>query len=357
MRRNRRFYKGLLLLMMMMLVLAACGSKSQESVSKKIEKQLTQLTGYKAVAEMTMKTGREERTYHINVWFQKGDQDFYRVDLTNQAEDHEQTILKNAEGVFVLTPLMNKSFKFQSDWPEKNGQPYLYQSLIQDIAEDKDAIFTAGDDHYMFKTKTNYMNQTHLPYQQVYFDKKTYLPMYVQVLGEEEQPLIEVKFNEIKTNPTFTEADFDREAILKAGNSGEEDSNSQEKEDETTAEANATETSPKQQELLLPVVTKGAELVETEKIKDMDSHRTISTFKGERNFTLIQEETEAVPVSADGSRELEGDPVFLGHSIGALSEGVVEWNYNGSQFYLASEELTVDELIDVASSVYGRGVK
>src|SRR5699024_488498 len=267
---------------------------------KKIEKQMSQVKGYKAQAEMTMKTGREERKYDINVWFQKGEEDFYRVDLTNEADDHRQTILKNEEGVFVLTPVLNKSFKFQSDWPEKNGQPYLYQSLIQDIAEDREAIFTANDDYYMFKTKTNYMNNKHLPYQHVYFNKKTYLPMFVQVLGEDEEPLIEVKFNDININPTFSEADFNREAILGAAD---------------TEETIATDDVMEQNEVLLPVVTKGAELIETEEVEVSEGNRIIMTFKGDRNFTLIQEQVDAVPAATMETNEFAGELVNLGHSI------------------------------------------
>lgn len=354
MRKGRMIYSVLMVMfIVMVMVLAGCGGKSEESVSKKIEKQLAQVKSYKAEAEMTMKTGREERTYDINVWFQKGETDFYRVDLTNEMDDHQQTILKNNEGVFVLTPVLNKSFKFQADWPEKNGQPYLYQSLIQDITDDQDLVFSTHDDYYKYKTKTNYMNNKHLPYQHIFVNKKTYLPMYVQVLGEDEEPLIEVKFKEININPTLSEADFNREAILGTQN-GDSDVDT-----DDSKETIASDLPMHQPELLLPVVTKGAELVETEEVEADEGSRIIMTFKGERNFTLIQEQVieEAVPVSALETNEVIGELVHLGHSIGALSGDMIEWNYKGTQFYLASHDLTVDELIDVASSVYGKGVK
>src|SRR5690625_2220060 len=294
MRNNRIVYYGaFVLLLVLMFALSACGGKSQESVSKKIEKQLTNLEGYKAEVEMTMNTGKTERKYDIDIWYQKNEEeDFYRVDLQNEADDHHQTILKNEEGVFVLTPVLNKSFKFQADWPEKNGQPYLYQSLIQDITDDQDLVFSTHDDYYKYKTKTNYMNNKHLPYQHIFVNKKTYLPMYVQVLGEDEEPLIEVKFKEININPTLSEADFNREAILGTQN-GDSDVDT-----DDSKETIASDLPMHQPELLLPVVTKGAELVETEEVEADEGSRIIMTFKGERNFTLIQEQVieEAVPV-------------------------------------------------------------
>lgn len=354
MRKSRMIYTVLTVMSIIMIaMLAGCGGKSEESVSKKIEKQLAQVNSYKAEAEMTMKTGREERRYDIQVWYQKGETDHYRVDLTNEVDDHRQTILKNNEGVFVLTPVLNKSFKFQADWPEKNGQPYLYQSLIQDITEDKDVVFSTHDDYYKYKTKTNYMNNKHLPYQHIFVNKKTYLPMFVQVLGEDEEPLIEVKFTEINLNPTLSDTDFNREAILEAQHKPKDDSA------EESEETVAIDSSLQQPAMLLPVETKGAELVETEEIEAEEGTRIIMTFKGERNFTLIQEQMneDVVPASTTVTDDMMGDLVHLGHSVGAISGDMIEWNYKGTQFYLASNDLTRDELIDVASSVYGKGVK
>jgi len=361
MRNGRRFnYVLSAIVIVTILLLSACGGDSQENVGKKIEKQLSQVDGYKAQAEMIMKTGQEERKYDIDIWYQKADAELYRVDLANEADDHRQTILKNEEGVFVLTPILNKSFKFQSDWPEKNGQPYLYQSLIQDIVEDNEAVFTTHDDYYMYKTKTNYMNNKQLPYQHVYFNKKTYLPMYVQVLDESEEPLIEVKFTAMDVNPTFTEADFNREAILGAANhedSGDEAESEDTESEETIGREMSSELPLESAELLLPAVTKGADLVETEEVTGDESTRTIMTFKGERNFTLIQEQGDSMPAMSTAPSEMRGELVHLGHSIGAVTNDMIEWNYKGRQFYLASEELTIDELIDVASSVYSKSVK
>ena len=39
-------------------------------------------------------------------------------------------ILRNSEGIYVLTPSLNKSFKFQSEWPYNSSQTYLLQTLL-----------------------------------------------------------------------------------------------------------------------------------------------------------------------------------------------------------------------------------
>ena len=96
----------------MVLLLSACGEQSQEDVVENLEESLEKLEGYKAEAEMDMKTGQEDQTFSIDVWHKKSD--FYRVSLSNEHDDEEsQIILKNEDGVFVLTPALEKNFKFQ----------------------------------------------------------------------------------------------------------------------------------------------------------------------------------------------------------------------------------------------------
>src|SRR5690625_7951752 len=155
-----------------LIIIAGCGGKSQEKVTKKIEGALGDIDGYKVEAKMTMKTGQEERSYDIDIWYKKDKQEFYRVTLESEEEDGGQIILKNDEGVFVLTPALNKSFKFQTDWPENSSQPYLYQSLVNDVLKDSEAELQQDDSHYIFLTKTHYQGNNHLPFQEIYLDKK-----------------------------------------------------------------------------------------------------------------------------------------------------------------------------------------
>ncbi|QKY71209.1 hypothetical protein [Lentibacillus sp. CBA3610] len=43
--------------------------------------------------------------------------------------------------------------------------------------------------------------------------------------------------------------------------------------------------------------------------------------------------------------------------VRALSDNTIEWTNNGMSFVLASEELTREEMIEVAQSVQGQDVK
>ncbi len=342
MTKNKRNFSFLIFIGLLLLIAAGCGGKSQENVIKKIDGTLEDISGYKAKAEMTMKTGQEERSYAVDVWFKKGQEDFYRVGLENEEEEGGQVILKNNEGVFVLTPALKKSFKFQTDWPENSSQPYLYQSLVNDVLADNDATFTESETHYVFLTKTNYQNSTNLPYQEVYFDKKSYTPTGVKIMDKDKNVLVEVAFDTIDLNPNFAKDDFDRESIIESTMNDMSVSNMEEME----------------LAVMFPLKTLGAELVEKQEVSLDDGERVIMTFKGDRNFTLIQEKVTSVPTSGgEMIEEVTGDVVNLGYSIGALTNNTIEWNYNGTDFYLASDDMTIEELIEVASSIQGEEIK
>jgi len=137
-------------------VLAGCGSKDAGSVVKQLDHVISKLESYQSTGTMTLNTGQEPQVYQVEVWFQ--DPHYYRISLTNDKKDITQIVLRNDEGVFVLTPHLNKSFRFQSDWPENQGQVYLYQSLVQSIMMDGDRQFTTEENNYVFDVMANYQN-------------------------------------------------------------------------------------------------------------------------------------------------------------------------------------------------------
>lgn len=322
--------------------LTACGSQSKEDVVKKLEKQAEEMSGYKTEANMKMRTGDDEQKYHISVWHKKGE--FYRVKLENDGDEKgSQIILKNGSGVYVLTPALNKSFRFQSEWPQNTSQPYLYASLLKDIQADADSEFTASDNYYMFKTKTNYQNNKTLPFQEIYFDKKTYQPVMVKVFDQDMNALVEVQFANFAKDNTLKKEDFDVDKNMAMAPTEAPVSNM---EDNQLAK------------VLYPQETFGAELADEQEVKTENGKRVIMTFSGDKSFTLIQEKAEVQPASAQYSVEVSGDPVQLEDGvIGAMEFNRLEWSQNGTTYQIASNELTQAEMISVASSINSSSAK
>ncbi len=338
-------YRMACILALLIIVLAACGEKSQEDVVAQLQKNVEDMSGYKAVAEMSMNTGQEEQKFNIDVWYKEGD--YYRVALENGSEQNEsQIILKNDDGVFVLTPALDKSFKFQTEWPDNSSQPYLYQSLINDVMKDSEAQFETTDTHYIFRTKTNYQSNSNLPFQEIHFDKKSYVPTMVRVLDKDNNALVEVSFSNFDMDPAFEDDDFSMEK-----NMGSRDADTT-----TSAEAEGDDAETEELAVYYPLYTAGSEVLEKREVTMDNGKRVILTYDGEKNFTLVEERNQTAPVSAT-PQEVQGEIVNLGHAIAALSSNAIEWSYNGVDFKLASDELTQEEMIQVAQSVQGQAAK
>ncbi|WP_449444677.1 hypothetical protein [Ureibacillus acetophenoni] len=100
----------------------------------------------------------------------------------------------------------------------------------------------------------------------------------------------------------------------------------------------------------------GTTLVDENRIVEDGTERVILTFEGEKAFTLMEQpvvynEEETVPVFAPG------DPADLGFTIGAITDNSISWEQNGVSFFLASNNLTREEMIEVASSLIPGGLK
>ena len=119
------------------LLLTGCGkSNSPKSVVNQFIKKYEKSNGYQLSGHLSVHNNDDVYQYDVEVSYQK--EDFYKVSLTNTSNHHTQIILKNGDGVYVLTPAFNKSFKFQSDWPYDNSQIYLLDAIVHDIQNDKD---------------------------------------------------------------------------------------------------------------------------------------------------------------------------------------------------------------------------
>ncbi|AGA59000.1 outer membrane lipoprotein-sorting protein [Thermobacillus composti KWC4] len=201
------------------LILAGCGARSAESVVKDLDGKLDGLKSYQGRGTMTLHTGQQPLQYQVEVWYKKPS--YYRVALTNAAKDITQIVLRNDEGVFVLTPKLKKSFRFQSDWPQNQGQVYLYQTLVQSILLDNSRQFAIDKESYVFDVMANYQNGS-LARQKIWLDQKTYAPQRVEVSDANANVMVEVTFDQFRFDVAFDDKAFDMEANLGAAQQQEE---------------------------------------------------------------------------------------------------------------------------------------
>ena len=213
--------KIFLSLILVCLILTGCGKHDEKEVLKEFQNKVNNADSYFLTGEMELVNNEDVYNYNINVSYKKDD--FYKIELVNAVNDHKQVILRNTEGVYIVTPSLNKSFKFQSDWPYNNSQVYLLSSLLDDISNDENRTFEDSSEGYIFTSSVNYPNNEKLVNQKVYFGKD-YLPKKVEVLDADGNPQITMNFSKIDLRTEFNDTYFDLNSILDTNNMDNTDS-------------------------------------------------------------------------------------------------------------------------------------
>jgi len=203
----------------LLLLLAGCGPKNAADVVHELDKLMAKLESYETDGKMILKTGGQDVEYTVSVWYRKPH--YYRISLMNESNDVTQIVLRNDEGVFVLTPHLNKMFRFQSDWPERSGQVYLYQSLVHSIVSDQNRKFATDKDAFVFDVAANYANNSMLARQKIWLDKKSFAPRRVEVSDANANVLVEMRFDRFEFGKKFEAGAFDMQWNMSGPRGGE----------------------------------------------------------------------------------------------------------------------------------------
>lgn len=317
--------------MMVLLLVSGCGKNSETSVINDLEKKINKASAYKVTGVLEIVNNDEVYTYDVEVSYKKNNN--YRVSLTNQANNHTQVILKNSDGVYVLTPALNKSFKFQSDWPYSNSQVYLLKSLINDIKDTKDRGFKDVKSGYSLSTKVNYPNNSKLVKQTIELDKNGDLKK-VSVYDSNNIICMTMTFDSIDYSPTFKKDYFNLDSVMSTYSISEEE---------------VKETTMIDDTIYPLVIPNGTKLVSEEKIKKDVGDRIIMTFDGDKPFLLVEE--TAVVEDEFTVIPTYGEPFQLMDTLGVMTNNSLTWTSNGIEYYIVSDVLNQNELVEVAQSI------
>ncbi|MCM2996036.1 DUF4367 domain-containing protein [Paenibacillus cellulositrophicus] len=361
----RRISWMLAMILCVTVVLAGCGGKKDAaSVVKDLNNVVDTLQSkdgsYKGTGKMTLYTGEKPQEYQVEVWYQNPN--YYRISLTNAQKDVTQIVLRNDDGVFVLTPSLNKSFRFKSDWPDNQGQVYLYQTLVRGILSDNTRQFAADKDSYVFDVAANYHSQS-LVRQKIWLSKDNYAPKQVQVSDSDAHVVVEVKFDQFQFDAKFDKDSFDMKRNMtvqsdpSVGTVAEVDENgnpvaSQDHPQGDNGEA-AQEVTKELGDfgMIIPdYLPEGVTLKDSNKLDNSDNHALLLRYDGTYQFTIMESRPEDRAVSL-----MSGEVVDLGFTAGLLAgdeQQTLTWmNGDGVEFRITSANLPVDEMIQIAASL------
>ena len=318
-----------IVLMLICIFLTGCGKNGQSTVTKRIINNYKKSNGYKIEADLEVMNNDEVYNYYVESSYDKKF-DYYKVVITNKSNDFEQIILKNDDGVFLLTPSMNKSFKFSSDWPYNNSQIYLYDRVIDDINGDSNKKYEFRNNKYIYNTKVSYSNNSKLTNQKIVFDNK-YKIKQVDVYDKDNNICMKLTINKISFSPKFSKKYFHLSDDYK---------------NKKTKETMNID------DIIYPLfLPSGTKLVDEKKINKDNGQRVIMTYDGEKSFLLVEETLDVfndltiIPSS--------GEPFQLLDTIGVMSENSLNWISGNMEYYLVSEVMDKDELVEIAQSIVG----
>lgn len=328
---GERMKKYLILgILLLVCCFTGCGKYSESDIVKDLTKNIENAKAYQLEGELEIINNDDSYHYDVTVAYKQ--KDMYKVSLKNKANNHEQIILKNSDGVYVLTPSLNKSFKFQSDWPYNNSQIYLLQSILNDIKNDDSRTFKEEGKTYTFVTSVNYPNNRKLVKQKITMDKDLKFQT-IEVLDDTDVPQMKMTFHSIDMNPSFDDNYFILDEIMKSASIEEE----------------VKETSSIEDVIYPLYIPSGTKLADQDVVEKTDGERVIMSFDGEKPFLLVEEtvnkedEFTIIPTY--------GEPYMLVDTVGALTDNSLTWTSNGIEYYLVSDVMNQLELIEIAQSI------
>lgn len=323
--------KRFLIALLITFLFIGCSKNNKDNIVDKLNNKIDDLSKYEINGVLSISNNEDTYNYDVKVTYKEKDN--YRVSIINKSNSHEQIILKSDDEVYVITPALNKSFKFQSSWPLNNSQIYILESILNDINNDTEKEVVDSDNGFIIVTKVNYPNNIDLVKQKIYVDNDANIKK-IEVINDNGIVEMVMNFDKIDDNPTIKDDYFKLDSII----SGIE---VEEKEDEKTLSID---------NIIYPLyVPQGTVLTHEEKVDKENGERIILTFDGEKPFLLVE---ETANIQKDFSIiPIFGEPYFLNDTVGAATENSLNWISGGIEYYLVSDVMGKTELMEIANSI------
>lgn len=327
-------FKKILLAIAILLVIILSGWKlffSKSDVSKKMDKLKKDLTSYHIEANMDLLSNDETRSYYIVTDYQKNnEQDYFRVSMLDKNINQTQIMLKNNDGVFVLTPALNQVYKFKGTWPLNSPKPYLYHSLISLF--DEEHQIKKNENGYLIMGKASYPNSPNWVNQEVQFSEDL-KPISVNILDASSTSVGKITFTEVDFKPTYSEDFFSVDSNM----------------NRAREKLPKSETSVTFDDLpLLPVDNSSTLKEKTISAIDGENYYILS-FEGKNNFTMVQ--GIAQPNETMKVVELDMDYVETINGIAFVKDNHLIYQNNCVSYEIYSDTMDIYKIIDVVNSL------
>jgi outer membrane lipoprotein-sorting protein len=311
---------------------------SGPSISETIDNVNKNLTSYQLEATMQLNNGEEQRNFNVMVSYaKKEDKDLFRVSLYDTTINQEQIMLRNDEGVYVLTPTLNQVYQFKSGWPLNSAKPYIYQSLLGVF--DGEYTTKKVNDGLIVTSEPNYKNAPQYAKQEIKFTNDL-TPVWVHLYNNNNDVLVNVTFTKVETGVEFSNDYFNLSKNMES------------------ARENLSSTSGSTFDDL-PLAVSGLDMnvsVKEQTNASIDGEKVyIMSYEGDVSFTVVQKIVEGSEEM--NLTEVDGELTLMINGFASLENDKVTYLYNGVECTIYGDNLEVATYINIANGLEVVGIK
>lgn len=186
-------------------VLASCNVSAEPK--DVINSYLDNLEQYSLKGEMTLYKESNDIKSNVSVDYLKPS--YYKVAFSKN-NGSEQILLKNQDGVYVLTPSLNKEFKFNSEWPDNELHVYLVNLLWNKIKESNNTTFNEKNNKITVTSLVSTNKYTKIEMIYSSNDKK----LESVSLFNDDKKLVMLNISDFNTSPNLTISMFNPSLIM-----------------------------------------------------------------------------------------------------------------------------------------------
>ena len=300
----------------------------EKSFSKKWNHQIENMQAYILKGDMEIRKGQGYQNYEIEVYYQKENEQ-YKVVLNDPVLKQTQSIVRNKDGVYVMTPQLNQIFKFQGSWPNNTKKPYLIQTIDQIL---KEAEIKKENNQVIAKSEVTYEGHEQYKYQTMIFDQEARIKE-VTITNEQQDVEMKLVIRECLWNPNLAKDTFEIPDSLDV----------------------KTSSIAQEQLPLYPMEVYDAKLSDIAYVDTIDGQKVMMTYEGEKSFTLVQSMVQ--PKETTQMVYMPGTLYEQYDFFGVEELFQFSAYYKGIEFRIYSEDLTTLEMVEVLNSVQGVGMK
>ncbi len=298
-----------------------------KSFDKQFEKTMNNMSSYLLEGDMEITKGEDIKAYTVQVGYQKGENEFFKVSLYDKDLNQEQIILRNDEGVFVITPSLNQVFKFEGDWPMNSPKPYLLQSMV-DIIKQENTTIQKESEGYLISSDVVYPNNKNFKRQEMMFDKEAKVK-WLQIFNQDNNPELKIVFHKVEYDSKLDEGYFQAPTSL---------------ESKVSSSVLSDEDLP-----LFPSQVFNAKLTSKSTMNSNGVTKHILEFSGDKNFTVVQSKKQTA--QSTQTVLMPGEMVDTLDIVGFYDGNKLSAIYNQVEFTVFSDELGPEEMMSVINSM------